>query len=57
MSIRSGWNWLNSVEPLESADILLASRISVAHNALQIQNTCSFEITHSYMELMQHKPS
>lgn len=52
MSIRSGWNWLSIVEPMESADVLLAYRISVAHNALQIQNTCSFEITHSDMELV-----
>lgn len=50
-SIRIGCNWLSSVELLESANILLAYRISVAHNALQIQNICSFEITRSDMEL------
>lgn len=45
------WMELARVEPLESANILLAYGISIAHNALHIQNTCSFEITHSDMEL------
>lgn len=52
MNIRIGCNWLSSVELLESANILLAYGISVAHNALQIQ-----KLPVVTWNSMQHNPS